>query len=392
MYKKFIKKIKSVRIKNWNDWKLWHKLLSIFIGLIILVLGVMYGIARWYIASQANTPLTLGVSFIPDYAQYLGVDPEQAMKAMINDLGVHNFRLTSYWSDIEPSPGVYDFSQLDWEFALADQTHSTVSLSIGLRQPRWPECHEPTWVQNEPKSVWYPQLQTLMGKVIERYKGNPALINYELENEYFLKVFGTCTDFSRTRLVDEFNYVKQLDPNHPVIISRSNNAIGLPIGKPTPDIFGVSVYKRVYDQTITHRYYEYPFPAWFYGFLAGAGEILTGKNMIIHELQAEPWPPGPLSTTSIAEQNKSMDAARLKSRFQYGVATGIKTIYLWGSEWWYDRLVNDHDPSLWNVAKSEFAAARASNTALEYRLKNQQTSKANSKASNFFASIDKNDY
>jgi hypothetical protein len=390
MHKKYIKQIKSFKIKSWKTWKTWHKLLSIFIALILLTLGTMYGIAKWYIASESNTPTTLGVSFVPDYAQYLGVDPQTAMLAIVNDLGVHDFRLTSYWSDIEPQPGVWDFSQLDWEFALANQTHSTVSLSIGLRQPRWPECHLPTWVQGEPKNVWYPQLQTFMGKLIDRYKGNSALSNYELENEYFLKVFGTCTDFSRDRLINEFNFVKKTDPNHPVIISRSNNALGLPIGKPTPDIFGVSVYKRVYDKTITHRYYEYPFPAWFYGFLAGAGEILTGKNMIIHELQAEPWPPTPLATTSIEEQNKSMDAARLKSRFQYGEATGIKTIYLWGAEWWYSRLVVNHDPSVWNVAKSEFTAARANNTKLELRLHTQQSFKENQRTDTFFASIYKN--
>ncbi len=390
MHKKYLQRLKSRRIKNWKDWKLWQKLLSVLAVLILLTVGTMYGIARWYIASQNNTPITLGASFVPDYAQYLGVDPQETMQAMVTDLGVHDFRLTSYWGDIEPSQGVWDFSQLDWEFALANRTDSTISLSIGLRQPRWPECHLPDWVIGEPKSVWYPQLKTFMGKVIDRYKGNKALANYELENEYFLKVFGTCTDFSRERLIDELSLVKQKDPNHPVIISRSNNALGLPVGKPTPDIFGVSVYKRVYDETITHRYYEYPFPAWFYGFLAGGGEILTGKNMIIHELQAEPWPPGPLATATIAEQNKSMNATRLKARFQYGEATGIKTIYLWGSEWWYARLIKDHDPSVWNAAKSEFAAARASNAALEQRLHNSKSSKTNYQADSFFGSIYKN--
>ena len=112
--------------------------------------------------------------------------------------------------------------------------------------------------------------------------------------------------------------------------------------------------------------------------------------MIIHELQAEPWPPGPLATATIAEQNKSMNATRLKARFQYGEATGIKTIYLWGSEWWYARLIKDYDPSVWNAAKSEFAAARASNAALEQRQHNSKSSKTNYQADSFFGSIYKN--
>jgi hypothetical protein len=34
----------------------------------------------------------------------------------------------------------------------------------------------------------------------------------------------------------------------------------------------------------------------------------------------------------------------------------MKNIDLWGAEYWYYRAVKLHDPSLWNVAKQEFAA------------------------------------
>lgn len=342
--------------RNW-----FHKVVVIFALIIGLSVGTMYGIARWYIWQQSSKPLILGTSFIPDYAESLGLDPKATLDAILNDLGVRHLRLVSYWTDIEPTKGTYDFSTLDWEFQKADAAHAKVSLAIGLRQPRWPECHMPSWAQSEPESVWAPQLETFMQAVIERYKNNPALESYQLENEYLLKVFGQCTNFDRNRLINEFNFVKKLDPNHTVIIARSNNAIGLPIGKPTPDEFGVSVYKRVWVP-IVNRYVEYPFPAWFYAFLGGAGEILTGKNLIIHELQAEPWPPhgADLTKTSITEQNKSLDATRLQGRFTYGEATGIRQIDLWGAEFWYYRKETLHDPSLWNVAKQQFA--KGSNT------------------------------
>ena len=223
----------------------------------------------------------------------------------------------------------------------------------------------PTWAMSEPQSVWQPQLEQFMQTVVERYKNNPALVSYQVENEFFLKYFGTCNNFDRSRLVSEFNLVKKLDPNHTIIIARSNNAIGLPVQAPTPDEFGVSVYKRVWVPLVG-RYVEYPFPAWYYAFLAGAGKILTGKDMIIHELQAEPWPPHGenLTQTPLAEQDKSLDAASLKIRFQYGEATGIRTIYLWGAEYWYYRDVKLHDPSVWNVAKQEFQLANLQNAKL----------------------------
>lgn len=335
----------------------WHKTLVIAVTTAMVCVGTMYGIARWYIWQERNKPLELGVSFVADYARAMGLDPHQTFTAILDDLGVKHVRLVGYWSDIEPSPGTYDFSELDWEMQAAAAAHADVTLSLGLRQPRWPECHPPSWVDtSKPTADWQPQLEQFITTVVQRYRNNPALQSYQLENEYFLKAFGECKNYDRSRLVDEFNLVKKLDPGHPVIIARSNNALGAPVGQPTPDEFGVSVYKRVWDSHLTHRYFEYPFPAWFYAFLAGSEKIITGKDTIIHELQAEPWPAHGqwIGSTPVAEQNKSMNAGILKNRIQYGEATGMKSIYLWGAEWWYWRLEKAHDPSLWQVAKAAF--------------------------------------
>lgn len=367
-YNKLLAKSRVMRAKSYEFLKRqWRKNLPknkwlrrgllTFISIIILALLGMYGIARWYIQTERNQPVSMGVSFIPDYASYLGVNPQQTMDALINDVGVRQFRLVSYWNDGEPTKGHYDFSQLDWEFAKADAAHAKITLTLGLRQPRWPECHPPSWTDtSQPESQWYPELKAYMSAVIERYKNNPALQNYQLENEYFLKGFGTCTDMSRSRLANEYNLVKSLDPKHPVIVGRSNNALGWPVGEPQPDEFSISIYRRVWDSNVTHRYLEYPFPAWFYAFTAGWQEIMTGKDMVIGELQAEAWPPNgqPIPETSLAEQNKSMNATRLKDTFEFGKATGMKTINMWGAEYWYYRMEKLHDPSLWNVAKTEF--------------------------------------
>ncbi len=322
----------------------------------LLTVGGMYGIAQWYIHSESTKPFQLGVTFIPDYAQSLGLNPQQTMDALLN-IGIKQFRLVSYWNDVEPAPGQYDFSQLDWEFAKADAAHAKITLALGLRQPRWPECHPPAWLNtSQPTADWQPQLEQFMTAVIERYQHNPALANYQLENEYFLQGFGTCTNFSRQRFVSEYHLVKTLDSFHPIIIARSNNALGFPTGQPQPDEFGISIYKRVWDGNFSHRYIEYPFPAWYYAFLAGTQKIFLHKDMVIDELQAEAWPPNgqSIQQTSLAEQNKSLNAKRLKDRFTYGKATGMHQIELWGAEYWYYRLEVLHDPSLWNVARQEF--------------------------------------
>jgi hypothetical protein len=283
-------------VKKTNNFKLWLKNRSLFqkigIGLMLTVFMlflVMFSTAQWYIWSNRNKPLTVGATFIPNYARYFDLDPQETFKAMIDELGIRQFRLVSYWKDIEKTEGTYDFSELDWQFEMAEKYGANISLSIGLRQPRWPECHMPTWAMDMSMQQWEPKLLNVMKATIERYKDSPSLKSYQLENEFLMTVFGECPDHSRDRLVREFEFVKSLDKEHPVIISRSNNAIGLPLGDPRPDMFAVSIYKRVWDKSITKRYIEYPFPAWFYASLAGGGKIFTGKDMIIHELQTEAW-------------------------------------------------------------------------------------------------------
>ena len=347
------RKFTSYWRKNW-----WHKTIVVFLVFICFVIGAIWGIGRWYIWSERNQPLNLGASFIPDYAESLGLNPEQAFSALVNDLHIKNFRLVSYWSDIKPSPGQYNFSQLDSEFATADAAHAHITLTLGLRQPGWPECHPPNWVNTAgPISQWQPQLEQFMTTVINRYKHNPALANYQLENEYFLKGFGTCNNQTRERFVSEDNLVQKLDSAHPIIIGRSNNALGFPVGQPQPDEFSISIYRRVWDGNFSHRYLEYPQPSWLYAFLAGVQKIFLHKNMIIGELQAEPWPPHgqTIPQVNLAEQNKSFNAKRFQDTIKFGEATGMKTIYFWGAEYWYYRLTVLHDPDVWNVAKQAFA-------------------------------------
>lgn len=353
--------VRRAYLKYWRQ-NLWQKFIVI-VASAILVSGIsMYGIALWYQHSQVGKPVKLGVTYIADYAESLGLNSKQTFIAILDDLNVKQLRLVSYWSDIESTQGTYDFTQLDWQFQQAKSHGAVVSLAIGLRQPRWPECHIPSWASNESVNVWQPQLEQFMVAVINRYKAYPNLVSYQLENEFF-NAFGDCTNFDRSRLASELALVKKLDSSHPVIISRSDNYAGFSLRQPLPDEIGISVYRRVWDAQISHRYAQYPFPSWYYGFLAGTQKLLTGKDSIIHELQAEPWPPNGKNITdiSLAEQNKSFDAKQLTERVKFAENTGIKTIDLWGAEYWYYRSTVLHDPSVWTAAKQVFSDTALNN-------------------------------
>lgn len=345
------------RLSYWSiRHRFWPRLGYSVLVIIILSMGSMYGIARWYIDKNKSVPLTVGATFIPNYARYFDLDPQSTMAAMIDDLGLKRLRLVSYWSDIEKDRGQYNFDELDWQFQMAEAKGVKISLAVGLRQPRWPECHMPAWAQEMQGNSWYKPLEDFIGATINRYKDSPALDSYQLENEFFLKVFGICYDFNRDRLKKEYDLIKRLDPDTTLVVSMSNNAIGTPIGDPKPDQWAISVYKRVWDKTITLRYFEYPIPAWYYAFRAGFTELTRGRPVFMHELQTEAWTPdtfGGTKETPVLEQYKSMDPARLRDRIEYGKATGMRTFDLWGVEWWYWLKVAKNEPSIWETAKSE---------------------------------------
>ncbi len=339
-----------------NFWK------AIFITLVtfgVLFVLASFCVAKWYQHSQADKPYSLGVTFVSGYAQGLGVDPHETLSAILDDLKVRQLRLVSYWDKIEPSPGVYDFSDLDWQMKAAEEHGAKVSLAVGLRQPRWPECHAPAWVDtSKPQSEWLPQLEAFMTKVVERYKNSPSLASYQLENEYYNRVFGECHNSDRGRLTEEFALVHRLDGKHPVIISRSNNTPTLMLRAPVTDLNAFTLYRKVWDATITHRYFTYPMPPWHYGAIAGWQKLVGGQDSIIHELQAEPWPPsnsGGMTGISLEEQSKTLDAAKLQENVDFAKATGMRHIDLWGAEYWYYRKVILHDPTVWDTARTIFS-------------------------------------
>ncbi len=292
-----------------------------------------------------------GVSFSPDYATYLGLDWHETYQALLNDLKVRKFRLMSYWSEGEPTPGHYDFIDLDYQMDEAAKAGAKVTLAIGLRQPHYPECHQPAWANALSKTDRETALKAYMAAVVERYKTSPALASWQLENEALNRSFGVCDDFDRARLTRERDLVAGLDPSHPIIINVSNQ-FGTPWLGPIGDIVGFSVYRISYNPTF--GYIGRPIPAFWHSLRAGIVDFFWHKPVIIHELQAEPWGAKGNAELSINEQNKSMDATKLTDTLHYTEATHIPQAYLWGAEWWYARKVQDNDPSVWEAARPAF--------------------------------------
>lgn len=345
----------------WRDRTIFQRLMIITVSLYLLIWLQGLLVASWYIKKHRAEPLNLGVTFSSEYAEYLQLNPKQTFKALRDEMGFKRFRLVTFWNKVEPQPGQFDFSDIDWQLKMIDEVGGTATVSVGLRQPRWPECHTAPWAKDLPTDQRNQAVENYLAKTIEHLKDNKRVVSYQLENEYFLNFFGNCPDANRQQLIKEFQLVKKLDPTRSVLLSLSNNYIGLPTGQPRPDQFAISVYTRVWDSLFTNRYAQYPFTPNYFAYRAGLTELFTGRSSMLHELQVEPWMPNgfDLRTTPLKEQNKSMDAQRAAARVQYGIDAGFRDIDLWGGEWWYWRLTKHNDPSIWQAVKSSLNGARS---------------------------------
>jgi hypothetical protein len=291
---------------------------------------------------------TYGMSFSAKYAREMVIDPKKAYSAMLRELKPARVRLMSYWDEIEISRGSYDFKELDWQIAQAEKHKVKVSLCLGMRQPRWPECHMPSWSKQLEKSERNYALYRFLEQVVEHYKNIKMVESWQLENEALNKGIGLCEDYDRKRLQQEYDLVKKLDPSRPIIMSTSDT-IGLPLRKPRPDIIGFSIYL---SQHRNSKYYFSKLPAWWYRLRKYLIVLLLRRPVIIHELQAEPWGPQATHKLSVSEQAKSMDSRKLKKILSYAKKTGMSHIDLWGAEWWYWRKVRLNDDSCWEFVKN----------------------------------------
>jgi len=348
------------RFERWvKNFKRWTKTASFDIRLIILTtlifVGLIFSTVFGFRGRHADEPVKLGVSFSVKYANELGNDWKQNFLALASELQVERMRLMSYWDLIEPVNGEYDFADLDWQMDQAERHQVDVSLAIGQRQPRWPECHVPGWLEEVEPEQQRRELMDYIAAVVIRYKDHPALESYQLENEAANNLFGECPEFDAELLDAEFALIKRLDPNNDVIINASNQS-GIPINTGVGDRTGFSIYSHAYFEALGRpQKWNYGYvPAWWHSLRAGLVEGIHQNPAFIHELQTEPW--GPVATGQLTkeQQDELMNSEKLVDSVDYALDTGMKEVYLWGGEWWYYRKENFGDKELWSTTKTLF--------------------------------------
>ena len=297
--------------------------------------------------------ITWGVNFSQKHAENLGLDWQETYLALLGDLKAKNLKVAAHWDLIEPADSQFNFEDLDWQVEKAEEKGAKLLLAIGMKTPRWPECHIPDWAKNLSKEKQQKKILEMLEKTVLRYKDSSAIKYWQIENEPFFS-FGECPWVDKNFLQKEIDLVKSLDSfKRPIIITDTGEFSTWITAAKMGDIAGTTMYKRVWFRQIGF-YIHYPFPPTYYWRRAQIIKKLFNKEVMVVELQAEPWGPKLLYDSPLEEQEKTMNLEQFKKNIEFAKRTGLKEFYLWGGEWIYWMKIKQNQPEIWNEAKKLF--------------------------------------
>jgi hypothetical protein len=316
--------------------------------------------------------IPLGISFRPLQAQALGLDPT----AVLDELLGYPFpviRLAAYWDRMEPAPGEFDPSWLDWQVDAAERAGKQVIICTGpVKAFGYPEFFVPGHQLPVPlpegrlvtSETHRPLLEAgtnFMARVIGRYAGRSAVTAWQVEHEA-VDPLGVEHSWrlSAEFVAAEVAAARAADPSRPVLLNgflpatapvaaaqwwrTRDQGDSVTVAARLADTVGVDYYPRhalaakggrtLYLDGTAGRL------GWprYRGLARGAAS--AGKQVMITEIQAEPWeavtvPPGPpgrgmyscLPEHVIANYNQCV-------RWSRRTPPGVSACLFWGAEYW----------------------------------------------------------
>ena len=310
----------------------------------------------------------VGTSFTKWRAEALGLDYRVAFERILA-MRFAVLRLSASWHEIER----FGYADLDWLLAEAARAGQPVLLTVGMKALGWPEFYLPAGLDPNLAAV---QLRSIthIREVVLRYRDNPALIAWQIENEPFNRSGPQAWSIGRRVVRAEARTVRSLDGDRPQLLTtfahfdagldssstrhRSpwKRRLGLAVAAEREalsilrrgDILGLDVYPSIgwLDETGRERLARAAPDqiAAVARWLRIAGE--QGKQLWVTEAQAEPWEarrsthaaPVSVQPEAIPELVNRLDGA------------GVETILLWGSEYWLWR--EDSGDPRWTAAVS----------------------------------------
>lgn len=294
-----------------------------------------------------NNHPTYGASFTKSLSESLGYDWREVYTAILDDLKIKKIRIGLNWDDIEAVPGIFNFSDYDWMVNEAEKRNAHITLAIGRRLIRWPECRIPQWAGNLSQEEIREKTMRMLSAAVNYFKNKSGVTVWQVENEPFFKYFGVgCPKGDLEFMNREIAFVRQLDPTRPIMITESGElSFWWKAAMLDADILGTSMYRYIWNKNF--GFLKYPLPAWVYNM---KGRFINWRipRVIISELQTEPWAPNGFLNLTPEEEARTMSHDIFDESLEFARRTGYDEIYLWGVEWWYFKK-QIGDPFYWET-------------------------------------------
>ncbi len=335
---------------------------------------------RWQrVPVRARGRCELGLSFRPLQAEALGLSPEAVFDRLLQE-PAPLIRLGAYWNRIETKPGTIEPAELDARLERAAAAGKRVILAVGaVKTFGYPELHLPshlaprglpegTLISPTSHQELAAAAQHFVAWVVDRYRSNPAVIAWQVENEA-LDPLGVEHSWrlSLDFVAAEAETVRRVDPGRPVLMSgfvplsapvrlsqwwrTRGQGDSLAGARALADQVCLDLYPRhavaaLGDRTI---YLDGGSMPWSRLGRRRLNAAAGGRPVLVTEGQAEPWeavtvPPSPGARVPfscppervILNYNLALRAA--------GGARALSAYLFWGFEYWLRREA-DGDPS-----------------------------------------------
>jgi len=200
------------------------------LAIALLIPFVLLGPLHLFMPATAKAhgipaPVQVGISFSPQRAAYLGLDYRVAFKRL-EAMHFRLIRLSTYWDQVDRE----GYDQLDWLMSEARKSHQPVALTVGMKALGWPEffipasaapvggLHQGQDVATD--SAFREAALSFVDATVDRYRDNPVLIAWQVENEPFNRAGPQRLWIDAEFLRDEIASVRALDGHHrPVIVN-----------------------------------------------------------------------------------------------------------------------------------------------------------------------------
>lgn len=295
----------------------------------------------------------LGASFSHPHLLHLGCSLNDALH-QYSQLGLKHIRLGCYWTLIEKKPNTYDFSQMDTLVNTCEKLGIHITMTIGMKAPRYPEYYIPSWLLSKvtlenntflfEDNLFYNALFTYIEAVVVHFKKNTQIKYWQIENEPLDPSGPNWWKIDYALLKREVDLVKSIDPSKSIVINLWGNALqqrnyyGQII--PLADVVGLDLYSRVPDKNVWgNRVFNGPHDTDLMIMHIIEEIKAANKKVWISELQAEPW----ADSESCLPQHV-IENTRWISDWH------VDGVFFWGFEYWYAQKMKKHT-NYWEAAK-----------------------------------------